>query len=304
MTNTRLGIMYDRAWDPAGLPEVARQVEAAGADDLWVVEDLGWNGGLTAATAALAATSRLRVGLGIAPAPYRNPALFAMEVATLARIFPGRFAPGLGHGVAGWLEQIGATPGSSMALLEETLTAVGALLRGETVTMTGREVKLDDVRLVHPPTVVPPLFAAAVRTKTLELSGRCAQGTVIAEGHGPQDVAAARAAAERGGAGPDHDLAVFAFCHIGTSADGHSALTAAIADQAGWLGRDPQDVFAVTGTAQQAADQVQALSEAGATTVALRIYGPEPVAQLAGVVEALRHAHDRPNFAADSASVG
>lgn len=288
MTNARLGVMFDRAWDPAGLPEFARRVEAVGADDLWVVEDLGWNGGLTAATAALGATGRLRVGLGIAPAPYRNPALFAMEVATVARIFPGRFAAGLGHGVAGWLAQVGATPGSTMARLEETLAAVGALLRGETVSMAGREVRLADVTLVHPPAVVPPLFAAGVRPKTLELSGRLAQGTVIAEGHGPKEVAEARTHVERGGAGPDHDVAVFAYCHVGADEEGRSALSAALAEQAGWLGRAPEELFAVTGTPEQAAGQVQALSAAGATTVVLRIYGAEPVEQLAAVVAALR----------------
>ncbi|GAA1985188.1 LLM class flavin-dependent oxidoreductase [Catenulispora subtropica] len=288
MTNTRLGIMYDRAWDPAGLPEFARRVEAVGADDLWVVEDLGWNGGLTAAAVALGATDRLRVGLGIAPAPYRNPALFAMEVATLARVFPGRFVPGLGHGVAAWLEQIGAKPRSSMALLEETLTVVGALLRGESVTMAGREVRLEDVRLVHPPEVVPPLFAAAVRTKTLELAGRCAQGTVIAEGHGPKDVEVARAAAERGGAGPEHDVAVFVFCHLGADEKGRAALAEAVAEQGGWLGRDGDEVFAVTGSAESAAEQVRALAGAGASTVVLRVYGDEPVEQLAAVVGALR----------------
>src|SRR5437016_3475092 len=121
MIASRLGVMFDRAWDPAGLPAFARDVEAAGADDLWVVEDLGWNGGLTAAAIALGATGRLRVGLGIAPAPYRNPALFAMEVATIARVHPGRFAAGLGHGVAGWIAAVGATPRSSMALLEESV---------------------------------------------------------------------------------------------------------------------------------------------------------------------------------------
>jgi len=280
--------MFDRAWDPAGLPEFARRVEAVGADDLWVVEDLGWNGGLTAATAALAATERLRVGLGIAPAPYRNPALFAMEVATVARIFPGRFAAGLGHGVAGWLAQIGATPRSTMARLEETLAAVGALLRGETVSMAGREVQLADVTLVHPPAVVPPLFAAAVRPKTLELSGRLAQGTVIAEGHGPKEVADALSHVERGGAGADHDLAVFAYCHLGDDEEGRSALNATLAEQAGWLGRAPQELFSVTGTPEQAAGQVRALTAAGATTVVLRIYGAEPVAQLASIVAALR----------------
>jgi 5,10-methylenetetrahydromethanopterin reductase len=52
--------MYDRDWPPEGLPAFAREVEALGVDDLWVVEDLGWNGGVSAA-AALAATQQLRV---------------------------------------------------------------------------------------------------------------------------------------------------------------------------------------------------------------------------------------------------
>jgi alkanesulfonate monooxygenase SsuD/methylene tetrahydromethanopterin reductase-like flavin-dependent oxidoreductase (luciferase family) len=40
----------------------------------------------------------LQVGVGLLPVPLRNPALAAMEIATVARLFPGRFRPGLGHG--------------------------------------------------------------------------------------------------------------------------------------------------------------------------------------------------------------
>ena len=51
------------------------------------------------ASAALARTESVRVGLGLMPAPLRNPALATMEVATVARLFPGRFVPAVGHGV-------------------------------------------------------------------------------------------------------------------------------------------------------------------------------------------------------------
>jgi len=274
--------MYDRAWDPAGIREFAAAAEQAGADDLWVVEDLGWNGGFTAATAALAATKNLRVGLGIAPAPYRNPALFAMETATLGRLFPGRFVAGLGHGVSSWIESVGATPGSSMALLEESITAVRALLRGETVSVRGREVHLDDIRLEHPPREIPPVFAAAVRSKTLELAGRAAQGTIIAEGYGPAEIPGILAHIKNGGGAEDHELVVFTFARVAEGPVGDE-LASMVEGQATWLGRRPDDLFTITGLANEAAEQVLSLGRSGATSVILRLVGPDPLAQLAAV---------------------
>ncbi|MGW2396950.1 hypothetical protein ACWCYY_10395 [Kitasatospora sp. NPDC001664] len=46
---------------------------------------------------------------------------------------------------------ISPSPRSPLALLEETLTAVRGLLRGERVTVEGRELRLDGLELVHPP---------------------------------------------------------------------------------------------------------------------------------------------------------
>lgn len=287
MTNLRIGVMYDRDWAPEGLPAFARQAEALGADDLWVVEDLGWNGGVSAAAVALGATERLRVGIGIAPAPLRSPALLAMELATLARVFPGRLVAGIGHGAREWMVQVGVAPRSPLALLEETITAVRALLRGEKVELEGREVRLDGVQLVHPPAEPPPVVAGVVRPRSLELSGRVADGTLIAEGHGPQDLENTRALLAKGGAGPDHTLNVFAFCHVGDDPDevartlhphteGHGA----------WLGRPQEEVFTVSGSAAQAAERIGALRASGADTVALRIVGPEPLRQLEAVLRA------------------
>src|SRR5690348_9574786 len=103
MTTHRIGVMYDRDWAPEGLLPFARDVEALGVDDLWVVEDLGWTGSIASAAAALAVTERLRVGIGITPAPLRSPALLAMELGALARMFPGRLTAGVGHGVREWM---------------------------------------------------------------------------------------------------------------------------------------------------------------------------------------------------------
>ncbi|MFI7497589.1 LLM class flavin-dependent oxidoreductase [Streptomyces sp. NPDC049687] len=296
MTNVRIGVMYDRDWAPEGLPGFARAVERIGVDDLWVVEDLGWNGGVSAAAVALGATERMRVGIGIAPAPLRSPALLAMELATLARVFPGRLVAGIGHGVPEWMAQVGVAARSPLALLEETITSVRALLRGERVELEGREVRLDGVRLVHPAVEVPPVVAGVVRPRSLELSGRVADGTLVAEGHGPRDLANIRALTGKGGAGPEHTLTAFSFACVGDDPDevartlhphteGHGA----------WLGRPQEEVFTVSGTPEEAAGNIGELAAAGAGTVVLRIVGEEPLRQLEAVLEAWgRAGHENP----------
>ncbi|KFG04055.1 LLM class flavin-dependent oxidoreductase [Streptomyces scabiei] len=286
MTNVRIGVMHDRDWAPEGLPEFARRAEALGVDDLWVVEDLGWNGGVSAAAVALGATQRLRVGIGIAPAPLRSPALLAMELATLARVFPGRLVAGIGHGVREWMAQVGVAPRSPLALLEETITSVRALLRGEQVDLAGREVRLDGVKLVHPPAEVPPVVAGVVRARSLELSGRVADGTLIAEGHGPRDLARIRELTAKGAAG-DHTLTVFAFACVGDDPDAVArTLHPHTEGHGAWLGRPQDEVFTVSGDAAGAAAGIRALAEAGADTVVLRLVGEDPLGQLEAVLAA------------------
>ncbi|MFF1542402.1 LLM class flavin-dependent oxidoreductase [Streptomyces sp. NPDC058291] len=281
MANVRIGVMYDRDWAPEGLPGFARRAEALGVDDLWVVEDLGWNGGVSAAAVALGATQRLTVGIGIAPAPLRSPALLAMELATLARVFPGRLVAGIGHGVREWMESVGVAPRSPLALLEETIDSVRALLRGERVELDGREVRLDGLTLVHPPAQVPPVVAGVVRPRSLELAGRVADGTLIAEGHGPSDLESIRALVAKGGAGPEHTLTVLSFACVGDDPDEVARILRPHTEgQGAWLGRPQDEVFTVSGPAARAADGIRALRDSGAGTVVLRIVGPEPLAQL------------------------
>ena len=58
-----------------------------------------------------------------------------------------------------------------MTLLREWVSAVRALLHGETVSVTGDYVNLDKVALDWPPQQVPPLLVGARRAKTLALAG-------------------------------------------------------------------------------------------------------------------------------------
>ncbi|SNS17406.1 LLM class flavin-dependent oxidoreductase [Actinoplanes regularis] len=285
---SRIGVMFDRDLSPEDLPAFAAAVEEAGADDLWVVEDLGWAGSISSVALALAATSRIRIGIGITPAPLRSPALLAMELAVLARVHPGRVVAGLGHGVAEWMRQVGVEPKSKLAMLEETILAVRGLLQGEMVTLDGREVRIDGVRLVHPPAVVPPIVTGVVRPRSLELSGRVADGTIIAEGNGPEQLGDALTHIRRGGATDAHELIVFTFLHVNDDLKNAAEVTGTtVAGQAGWLGVPPEEVFSLIGPVAEVPGKVAALTAAGARTIVLRPLGPDPVPQVKAALSAL-----------------
>jgi len=134
---------------------------------------------LSGIAAALAWSERLTVGIGLMPVPLRNPAATAMEIATLARLFPGRFVPAVGHGVLEWMAQVGARVASPMTLLREHADAVRRLLHGETVSVTGRYVQLDTVALDWPPEQVPPLIVGARGPKTVALAGQVGDGVLL-----------------------------------------------------------------------------------------------------------------------------
>jgi alkanesulfonate monooxygenase SsuD/methylene tetrahydromethanopterin reductase-like flavin-dependent oxidoreductase (luciferase family) len=208
MSRPSIGLMFFRAYPPETLPDYARMIEQAGLDELWVVEDCFFNGGVSAASVALAVTEQIQVGMGILPAVVRNAAYAAMDLATLARIFPGRLHVGLGHGVADWIRQVGQMPVSQMAALEEVTVVIRDILRGQTVTMSGKHVHLDKVRLDHPPTVVPPISLGVTGPKSLALSGRIADGTILVELTGPALVCRNR---EVIAGGADHQLTIFAY---------------------------------------------------------------------------------------------
>lgn len=223
MTRPSIGIMERCQLPPEDLVEHARQAEALGFDEFWLIEDCFFAGGIATTATALAATTTITVGLGIMPAVVRNAAFTAMEIAALARMHPGRVLPGLGHGLAVWIEQVGETPPSQLAALEETLLAVRALLAGKTVTTNGRSVNLDAVRLNHPPIQPPPVLAGVRGPKSLRLAGRSADETILAEPTAPEYVRWARERITEGqteaGRSDHHPLVAYAWIAVDADRD-------------------------------------------------------------------------------------
>jgi alkanesulfonate monooxygenase SsuD/methylene tetrahydromethanopterin reductase-like flavin-dependent oxidoreductase (luciferase family) len=173
------GMTFIPQFPPELLVAYARQAEAAGFDSLWIYEDCFYAGAFSSAATILAATERIQVGIGILPVTVRNPVFTAMEITTLARLYPGRFIAGFGHGVEAWMKQVGAYPKSTLKALEETVTAVRGLLCGEEITLHGTQVQLERVKLLHTPRQVPPLYVGGMREKTLRLAGRIGDGTIM-----------------------------------------------------------------------------------------------------------------------------
>jgi alkanesulfonate monooxygenase SsuD/methylene tetrahydromethanopterin reductase-like flavin-dependent oxidoreductase (luciferase family) len=210
-----VGMCFDRSLPAPFVVEVAEALDAASVDQLWVIEDCFYTAGISLAATALARTESLTVGIGILPAVARNPAITAMELATLANLAPGRVLAGIGHGVQEWMEQMGVRSPSPLTTLAEAITIVRRLLHGESVTHDGSQFTMRDVTLDAPPTQSPPVLAGVRGPKSLALAGRVADGVVLAEGSGP---ACVRESIERAGAPNPFRVSVFTALAVGDDA--------------------------------------------------------------------------------------
>lgn len=274
---TILGAIFLPDNPPERLREIAVAADEAGLEELWLWEDCFKNSGVAAASAALAWTRNLRVGIGIMPVPLRNVALAAMEIATMRRMFGERAIVGIGHGVLDWMGQVGERAASPMTLLREYASALRSLLDGETVNAQGRYVRLDNVRLDWPPAPAPPIYLGATGAKTLALSGELAQGTILTGGTPPEGIARARAAI----GATDHHVVTFVCAAFGPGA------AERLADQQRRYGIDDPGV---AGDAKTVAEELRRYAEAGADTIVLQptVDDPDPVAFVRYVAEEVR----------------
>ena len=263
---TRLGVVFRPQLPPERLQSVVQAADDAGLDDLWLWEDCFLESGIAAATAALAWTARIHVGVGLLPTPLRNVALTAMEIATLARLFPDRVEIGIGHGVQEWMGQVGERVASPLTLLREYGTALRSLLDGDTVTAAGRYVQLDKVALDWPPLVRPRVWAGGVGPKTLAICGQVADGTIVTGGTSPARLREITDIVRTAG-GADHEIVVYLIAS--TDEDRYRR------EVASWS-LDPADEVGVCGDAATVAAGVRRWADAGATRVILQPTVDEP----------------------------
>jgi 5,10-methylenetetrahydromethanopterin reductase len=179
MTDHRLSLVVPSSLPPERLVAVAQAAERSGAQRLWLAEDCFFAGGIAASAIALGATERIEVACGILGAMARHPAIMAMEVATLLRVHPQRFVPGVGLGAQVWLQQMGIMPAKPLTAVREATSALRALLAGETLTCTGSVFSFDGVALAAAPASVPPIYVGVLNPTALEAAGEIADGVLL-----------------------------------------------------------------------------------------------------------------------------
>lgn len=173
-----VGLVVASSSPPEQIGAFASLAEKLGFAELWIPEDYWYQGAIASLVRALAATERIPVGIGIMSAMVRHPAVAAMELASAARMFPGRVRPGIGLGAPPLVAKMGLAPVSQLAALRECIDILRTLLTGQECTAAG-EFAAAGIKLQHPPDVVPPIYAGVGGPKMLRLSGEIADGTVI-----------------------------------------------------------------------------------------------------------------------------
>ena len=159
--------------------ELARRAEAYGYDTFVVPDHLGSQVGPIAALGALAvATEKIRLGTSVLANGFRHPAVLAKDLATIDVLSKGRLEAGMG---AGWIkeefESAGIEydpPGLRIEKLDETLTILDTLLRGQTCDFHGKHYQIRGLKGTPRPRQGPrpPLAVGGGGPKMLRLAAR------------------------------------------------------------------------------------------------------------------------------------
>ena len=128
------------------------------------------------------ATTTLRVGTGVTcPTVRYHPAIVAQAAATVASMMPGRFFLGVGTGEYLNEHIVGKRwppYETRAAMLEEAVSVIRELWRGETVDHAGDYFTVENARLYTLPDEAPPIVVAGGGPKAAELAGRIGDGLI------------------------------------------------------------------------------------------------------------------------------
>ncbi len=168
--------------DLSGLATLAREVEEAGFESVWVAETA--RSAFVQASVVCGATSRITVGTDIALAFPRSPTITAMTARDLAELSGGRFVLGLGTQVKRVNEQRFGVPFEHPApKIGEAVEAIRAVLgtfEGRSIDHRGRfySITMPPFPGAGPAPNGVPVYLAAVNRVMAETAGRVADGVL------------------------------------------------------------------------------------------------------------------------------
>ncbi|MFQ5692650.1 MAG: LLM class flavin-dependent oxidoreductase, partial [Nitrospinota bacterium] len=137
-------------WMDRGGREVADCVaaaEEAGFDFAWFPDHYFLREVYGVQVLAAEKTRRIRLATGVTSPYLRHPALLASAVATLDEVSGGRAVMGIGAGGFEFASQLGIHWKRPLTGCRESVEIIRGLLRGEEVTLEGKEFSVRGARL-------------------------------------------------------------------------------------------------------------------------------------------------------------
>ncbi|KQY32115.1 LLM class F420-dependent oxidoreductase [Nocardia sp. Root136] len=191
---------------PADLAAEAVLADRIGLGTAFVSERFNIKDAAVLSGALAAVSTRLGIATAATNHNTRHPIVTANMGATLAELSGGRFALGLGRGIAP-LWQVLGVPNVTGAQLAEITDIVRRLWRGETVI--GHDGAIGSYPVLHLGVALdspPPVLLVTMSPRTLQLAGRIADAVVLHTFLSAEATATAvstvREAAERAGRDP------------------------------------------------------------------------------------------------------
>jgi probable F420-dependent oxidoreductase len=176
----RIGVALGPWADAARFSASVDRLEEMGVDSLWISELVF--GSLVepfiGMAHALARTSRLKVGTGVAILPGRHPVLVAKQLASLAALSPGRVLPAFGLQPARAEERalFPVPSGRRAAVFDESLELLRLLLREESVSFTGQYFTVEGASVGPLPAKPLDIWTGGSAPGALRRTGRLADG--------------------------------------------------------------------------------------------------------------------------------
>jgi probable F420-dependent oxidoreductase len=176
----RFGVGLARTGGPAELPGIVDRLEAAGVDSLWFSELVYTDQvePVVGMAHALARTTHLKAGTGVAILPGRHPALVAKQLASLAALAPRRVLPVFGLAPANPAERelFPAPDGRRGDLFDESLRLLRALLERPRVDFDGEFLAVHAASIGPRPERPLDIWLGGSAPAALRRAGRLADG--------------------------------------------------------------------------------------------------------------------------------
>jgi probable F420-dependent oxidoreductase len=270
----RIGAGSGPGIGPGEFAGAVDSLEAHGIDSLWLPEVVYSSqiDPMIGIAHALARTTRLKVGSGVAILPGRQPVLVAKQLASLAGLAPGRVLPVFGlHSARPQERALFPVPsGQRAAVFDESLALVRQLLEQPEVTFHGQFFQVEGASLGTLPAKPLDLWLGGSAPAALQRVGRLADGwlaSFVTPGEARRGRIAIEHAADEAGreVEPDHFGVSLAVCDGDLPADLVAAARARRPDA------DPTELIP-TGWAQ-ARQLVERYIDAGMTKFVIRPAG-------------------------------